>query len=75
MKLLKRLLWMIPMTIKWIFIFALWIVGIAFFVLLMSVLSALILALTPAIIAWGLVIVFVVGTIGFLAWEDAGDHV
>lgn len=75
MTLLKRLLWMIPMTIKWIFIFALWIVGIAFFVLLMSVLGALILALTPALIAWGLVIAFIAGTIGFLAWEDAGDHV
>ena len=75
MALLKRLLWMIPMTIKWIFIFALWIVGIIFFVLLMSVLGGLILALTPALIALGLVIAFIVVTIGFLAWEDAGDHV
>ena len=75
MKLFKRLLWMIPMTIKWIFIFALWIVGIVFCVLLMSVLGALIFALTPALIAWGLVIAFITGTIGFLAWEDAGDHV
>lgn len=75
MKLFKRLLWMIPMTIKWIFIFALWIVGIVFCVLLMSIVSGLILALTPALIAWGLVIAFIAGTIGFLAWEDAGDHV
>ena len=28
MKLIKRLLWMIPLIIKWIFIFALWTIAI-----------------------------------------------
>ena len=74
MKLIKRLLWMIPLTIKWIFISALWIVAI------LGIYAAVIAALTflfsvPGIFFNGIVIVFMVIIIIWIAWEEAGEHV
>ena len=75
MKLIKRLLWMIPLIIKWIFIFALWITAI--FVINIVVVAALafLFSLTPAILFNGIVIVFMVIVIIWLAWDEAGEHV
>ena len=75
MKLIKRLLWMIPLIIKWIFIFALWITAI--FVINVVVVAALafLFSLTPAILFNGIVIVFMAITIIWLAWDEAGEHV
>ena len=74
MKLIKRLLWMIPLTIKWIFIFALLIVTI------LGIYSAVIAALkflfsAPDIFFNGIVIVFVIIAIIWIAWWEAGEYV
>jgi hypothetical protein len=66
---------MIPLIIKWIFIFALWIaiiLGIN-----VAVIAALVFlfSLTPAILFNGIVIIFMAITIIWLAWEEAGEHV
>ena len=70
MKLIKRLLWMIPLIIKWIFIFAPWIA-----VILGITALAFLFSLTPAILFNGIVVVFMTITIIWIAWEEAGEHV
>ena len=75
MKLIKRLLWMIPLIIKWIFIFALWIAVILGINTVVIAVLAFLFSLTPAILFNGIVIVFMTITIIWLAWEEAGEHV
>ena len=75
MKLIKRLLWMIPLIIKWIFIFALWIAAILGINAVVIAVLAFLFSLTPAIIFNGIVIVFMAITIIWIAWEEAGEHV
>ena len=75
MKLIKRLLWMIPLIIKWIFIFALWIVAILGINAVVIAVLAFLFSLTPAILFNGIVIVFMAITIIWMAWEEAGEHV
>lgn len=75
MKLIKRLLWMIPLIIKWIFIFALWIVAILGINAVVIAVLAFLFSLTPAILFNGIVIVFMAITIIWIAWEEAGEHV
>lgn len=75
MKLIKRLLWMIPLIIKWIFIFALWIAAILGINAVVIAVLAFLFSLTPAILFNGIVIVFMVITIIWIAWEEAGEHV
>lgn len=75
MKLIKRLLWMIPLIIKWIFIFALWIAAIVSINVVVIAALAFVFSLAPAILFNGIVIVFMAATIIWLAWEEAGEHV
>ena len=75
MKLIKRLLWMIPLIIKWIFIFALWIAAILGINAVVIAVLAFLFSLTPAILFNGIVIVFMTITIIWIAWEEAGEHV
>lgn len=75
MKLAKRLLWMIPLTIKWIFIFALWIAVILGINAIVIAALAFLFSLTPAILFNGIVVVFMAITIIWIAWEEAGEHV
>jgi hypothetical protein len=75
MKLIKRLLWMIPLIIKWIFIFALWIAIILGINVAVIAVLAFLFSLTPAILFNGIVVVFMAITIIWLAWEEAGEHV
>lgn len=75
MKLIKRLLWMIPLIIKWIFIFALWIAAIVGINVVVIAALAFVFSLAPAILFNGIVIVFMAATIIWLAWEEAGKHV
>jgi hypothetical protein len=75
MKLIKRLLWMIPLIIKWIFIFALWIAVILGINAVVIVALAFLFSLTPAIVFNGIVIVFIAITIIWLAWDEAGKHI
>ena len=75
MKLMKRLLWTIPLIIKWIFIFALWIAAIVGINVVVIAVLAFLLSLAPAILFSGIVIVFMAIVIIYLAWEEAGEHV
>ena len=75
MKLIKRLLWMIPLIIKWIFIFALWIAAILIINVVVVAVLAFLFSLTPVILFNGIVIVFMIVTIIWLAWDEAGEHV
>ena len=75
MKLIKRLFWMIPLIIKWIFIFALWIAAILGINAVVIAVLAFLFSLTPAILFNGIVIVFMAITIIWIAWEEAGEHV
>ena len=75
MKLIKRLLWMIPLIIKWIFIFALWITALLVINGVVIAAVAFLFSLTPAILFNGIVIVFMAMVIIWLAWEEAGEHV
>ena len=75
MKLIKRLLWMIPLIIKWIFIFALWIAAIAGINAVVIAALAFLFSLTPAILFNGIVVVFMTIIIIWIAWEEAGEHV
>lgn len=75
MKLIKRLLWMIPLIIKWIFIFALWIAAIVGINVVVIAALAFVFSLTPTILLSGIVIVFMAITIIWLAWEETGEHV
>ena len=75
MKLVKRLLWMIPLIIKWIFIFALWIAVIVGINAAVIAVLAFLFSLTPAILFNGIVVVFMVITIIWIAWEEAGEHI
>ena len=75
MKLIKRLLWMIPLFIKWIFIFALWIAAIVGINVVVIAALAFVFSLAPAILFNGIVIVFMAATIIWLAWEEAGEQV
>ncbi len=75
MKLIKRLLWMIPLIIKWIFIFALWIAIILGINAVVIAALAFLFSLTPAILFNGIVVVFMAITIIWIAWEEAGEHV
>ena len=75
MKLIKRLLWMIPLIIKWIFIFALWIAVIVGINAAVIAVLAFLFSLTPAILFNGIVVVFMAITIIWIAWEEAGEHV
>ena len=75
MKLIKRLLWTIPLIIKWILILILCIAAIVgIYVVVISALAFL-FSLAPAILFNGIVIVFMAITIIWLAWEEAGEHV
>lgn len=75
MKLIKRLLWMIPLIIKWIFIFALSIAAIVGINAVVFAVLAFLFSLTPAILFNGIVIVFMAIAIIWIAWEEAGEHV
>lgn len=75
MKLIKRLLWTIPLIIKWIFIFVLWIAAILVINTVVIAVLAFLFSLTPAILFNGIVIVLMVIAIIWLAWEEAGEHV
>ena len=75
MKLIKRLLWMIPLVIKWIFIFALWIAVIVGINAAVIAALAFLFSLTPAILFNGIVVVFMAITIIWIAWEEAGEHI
>lgn len=75
MKLIKRLLWMIPLIIKWIFIFALWIAAIVGINAVVIAVLAFLFSLTPAILFNGIVVVFMAITIIWIAWEEAGEHI
>ena len=75
MKLIKRLLWTIPLIIKWILIFILWIAVILGINIAIIAVLTFLLSLTPTILLSGIVIVFMVITIIWLAWEEAGEHV
>lgn len=75
MKLIKRLLWMIPLIIKWIFIFALWIATILVINGVVIAALAFLFSLTPAILFNGIVVIFIAITIIWLAWEEAGEHI
>ena len=75
MKLIKRLLWMIPLIIKWIFIFALWIAVILGIDAVVIAALAFLFSLTPTILCNGIIVIFMAITIIWLAWEEAGEHV
>ena len=75
MKLIKRLLWTLPLIIKWIFIFALWITAIVCINIVVISALAFVFSLAPAILFNGIVIVFMAATIIWIAWEEAGEHV
>lgn len=75
MKLIKRLLWMIPLIIKWIFIFALWIAVIVGINAVVILALALLFSFIPDILFKVIVIIFMIATIIWLAWEEAGEHV
>ena len=75
MKLIKRLLWTIPLIIKWIFIFALWIAAIVGINVVVIAALAFVFSLAPAILFNGIVIAFMAITIIWIAWEEAGGHV
>ena len=75
MKLIKRLLWMIPLIIKWIFIFTLWIAAIVGINVVVIAALAFLFSLAPAILFNGIVIAFMVITIIWLAWEEADEYV
>lgn len=75
MKLIKRLLWTIPLIIKWIFIFALCISVIVGINVAVIAALAFLFSLTPAILFNGIVIVFMTIIVIWLAWEEAGEHV
>ena len=75
MKLIKRLLWMIPLIIKWILIFALWIAAILGINAVVIAALAFLFSLAPAILFNGIVIVFMAIVVIWLAWGEAGEHV
>ena len=75
MKLIKRLLWMIPLIIKWIFIFALWIAALVGINVVVIAALVFVFSLAPTILFNGIVIVFIAITIIWIAWEEAGEHV
>ncbi len=75
MKLIKRLLWTILLIIKWIFIFALWMVAILGIYAVALAALAFVFSLTPAILFNGIVVTFMAITIIWIAWEEAGEHV
>ena len=75
MKLIKRLLWMIPLIIKWIFIFALWIAAIVGINVVVIAALAFLFSLAPAILFNGIVVAFMAITIIWIAWGEAGEHV
>ena len=75
MKLIKRLLWMIPITIKWIFIFALCIAALLGICIVAIAALISLCSLAPVILFKGIVIAFIVITIIWLAWEEAGEHI
>ena len=75
MKLIKRLLWTIPLIIKWILIFILWIAVILGINIAIIAVLAFLFSLTPAILFNGIVVVFMAITIIWIAWEEAGEHV
>ena len=79
MKLIKRLLWMIPLIIKWILIFALWIAAMlgikAVVTAAVTAAVAFLLSLTPTILFYSIIIVFMVIISICLAWGEAGGHV
>ncbi len=75
MKLIKRLLWTIPLIIKWIFIFTLLIAIIFGINAAVIVAVAFLFSLTPTIIFNSIVIIFMAITIIWIAWEEAGEHV
>lgn len=75
MKLIKRLLWTIPLIIKWIFIFALLIAAIVGINAVVFAVLAFLFSLTPAILFNGIAIVFMAIAIIWIAWEEAGEHV
>ena len=75
MKLIKRLLWMIPLIIKWIFIFTLWIAAIVGINVVVIAALAFLFSLAPAILFNGIVIAFIAITIVWIAWEEAGEYV
>jgi hypothetical protein len=66
---------MIPLIIKWIFIFALWIAAILVINIVVVAVLAFLFSLTPVILFNGIVIVFMIITIIWLAWDEAGEHV
>jgi hypothetical protein len=66
---------MIPLIIKWIFIFALWIAAIVGINAVVIATLAFLFSLTPAILFNGIVVVFMVIVIIWMAWEEAGEHV
>ena len=66
---------MIPLIIKWIFIFALWIAVILGINVVVIAILTFLFSLTPAILLNGIVVVFMAITIIWLAWEEAGEHV
>jgi hypothetical protein len=66
---------MIPLIIKWIFIFALWIAVILGINAVVIVALVFLFSLTPAIVFNGIVIVFMAITIIWLAWDEAGKHI
>jgi hypothetical protein len=66
---------MIPLIIKWIFIFALWIAAIVGINVVVIAALAFLFSLAPAILFNGIVIVFMAATIIWIAWEEAGERV
>ena len=66
---------MIPLVIKWIFIFALWIAVIVGINAAVIAALAFLFSLTPAILFNGIVVVFMAITIIWIAWEEAGEHI
>ena len=75
MKLIKRLLWMIPLIIKWILIFTL-IIAIIFGInAAVSAALAFLFSSTPEIVFAGIVVVFMTIIVIWTAWEEAGEHV
>ena len=66
---------MIPLIIKWIFIFTLWIAVILGINAVVIAALAFLFSLAPAILFNGIVIVFMAITIIWIAWEEAGEHV
>ena len=75
MKLIKRLLWMIPLIIKWIFIFTLFIAAILGINAIVIAVLAFLFSLAPAILLNGIAIIFMAIAIIWIAWDEAGEHI